>query len=92
MLYKPEFFSPGKSFQPSLMFICTVKSLPLEDLKGSSLGLALALLVYIKVGWNGLPVTNKHYSLLRTLVNYERKRFYENGSRMHRNGTGVGLI
>ncbi len=72
------------------MFICTVKSLPLEDLKGSSLGLALALLVNIKVGWNGLPVTNKHYSLLRTLVNYERKKLYEIDPRMHRNGTGQG--
>ncbi len=53
-------FVPGKPFQPSLMFAGNARTLPrVEHLKVASLGWPLALPANIRLGWKGLPRTNK---------------------------------
>ncbi len=53
----------------------------MELLKGNSLGYAMALPANIRLGRKGLP-GKKHSSLLRKLVNYGRKKFYNIGPRL----------
>ncbi len=60
-------FVPGKTFQPSLMFVWVRPDacLRIEQPKGASLGQAPA---NIRLGWKGLPGTNARSSLLRKFV------------------------
>ncbi len=48
-------FVPGKIFQPSLMF---AGKNSVENLKGASLGYALALPAIIRLTWKSLPMKN----------------------------------
>ncbi len=67
-------FLPGKQLQPSLMFVSKAKAYPSKtpfrfSLLGQTSGLT-------HKHWPMLerPAMDKHFSLLRTLVNYERKK------------------
>jgi hypothetical protein len=69
-------FVPGKSFQPSLMFVGKARAYPSEvPFRCPTLGLALALPTNIRLGWKGLPGTNT----LQKSVNYVSKKFYSTG-------------
>jgi hypothetical protein len=69
-------FLPGKQLQPSLMFVSKAKAYPSETpLRCSPLGQVPRL---IHKHWPMLerPAMDKHSSLLRTFVNYERKKVF----------------
>ena len=52
-------FVPGKPFQSSLMFVRKGRNLPYSGtLLTLLIGQALALITYIRLGWEGLPGTN----------------------------------
>jgi hypothetical protein len=74
-------FAPSNPFQPGLMFVGKVKSQPE---RGSSFRystwVGYSLSHTYKARLERL-VSEKHSSLLRTFVNYERKKFYNFGPR-----------
>jgi len=49
-----------------------------EQLKGATIGLALALPANIRLGWKGLPGTNI-LAFYNKSVNYGHKKFYSAG-------------
>ena len=61
---------PGKLFQPSLVFVGKAGAYPSEAPLYFRL---LALLANFRLGWKN---RDERSSLLRTLVNYDRKKFY----------------
>ncbi len=74
-------FVPGKPFRPSLMFVGKAKAYArVEQLKCTSLVLGPGLSYK---HWTRLErlVRDKHSSLLRKFVNYDRKEFYNIGPR-----------
>ncbi len=75
-------FVTGKPLQPSLMFVRKTGAYLSGAPKRSSpfYGRLLPLPTNIRLGWKSLP-GNKHFSFLRTLVNYGRKKFYNIGPR-----------
>ncbi len=73
-------FVPARAFQPSLMFVSMAGAYPCEDLfRCSTLEWTPGLTH--KHNRTGLerPVRDKHTSLLRTIVNYRRKKVYSIG-------------
>ncbi len=72
-------FVSGKAFQPKEMFVGKAKSLPKWSNFGfSPLGQALGLTCTQKTKIEKLA-SDKHSSLLRTFVNYDRKKFHNIG-------------
>ena len=52
-------FDPGKTYQPSLMFVVKARSIPkVGHIKGVALGFANRRLANIRLGRKGLPGTN----------------------------------
>jgi hypothetical protein len=76
MLITSLSFVPVKPFQPSLMFVSKIRSLPWFGLFAeASLGLASALLANIRLGWLGLLGTNTpayyEYLSITTVKSFE---------------------
>jgi hypothetical protein len=67
-------FLPGKQLQPSLMFVSKAKACPSKTpFRFSPLG-QVPRLTHKRWPMLEKPAMDKHSSLLRTFVNYERKK------------------